>query len=431
MGNEEERIPNNYYISINLIGNEMQTILYALNTRRPLNVKMSQAQFRYSIFDFWDYYYYSDKNINEQIDLIFNKFNMKKGALDLNFRECLIVRAQNKNAPEIKIILEKLNDINRMHYMPMVLFLLDEYDENNFDYFEKNIVPDIKLYPKIDPRMVFTQSFKDIQNYANYLMFNSNPYFDDKIDKNIKKFKKTLIRFCSYHNELGDYFKLINSQNQILTYDLMGEEGVKKFDTTFNFCCIGRFGKGKSTGVNCLLGEKKAKESRSGAATTKKINYYYVKNSPIKIIDIPGFESKDTVESAVLKFKEYGDEINYKKGELTAILYFIKSTDERMFAEMEYKMFKEIIKHLSTPVIYILTHSSLLTDKEEIYDMINTGVKGVLKKHPEEIEFISDKITKKMFASEKNCVFVNFYPEDDEPIFGVDDFYAKIQSLCE
>ena len=125
MGNEEERIPNNYYISINLIGNEMQTILYALNTRRPLNVKMSQAQFRYSIFDFWDYYYYSDKNINEQIDLIFNKFNMKKGALDLNFRECLIVRAQNKNAPEIKIILEKLNDINRMHYMPMVLFLLD------------------------------------------------------------------------------------------------------------------------------------------------------------------------------------------------------------------------------------------------------------------------------------------------------------------
>ena len=44
---------------------------------------------------------------------------------------------------------------------------------------------------------------------------------------------------------------------------------------------------------------------------------------------------------------------------------------------------------------------------------------------------IDDKITKKMFASEKNCVFVNFYPEDDEPIFGVDDFFAKIQTLCD
>ena len=427
MGNEEERNPNNYYISINMIGKEMENILYALNTKRPLNRLMTQDQFRYTIFDYWDYFYYSNKTINEQIKFIFDKFYKKKGALDLNFRECLIVRAKDKLSPEIKIILEKINEINRIHYMPMVLFLLDEYDENNFDYFDKKIVPDNKLYPKIDPRMIYTQGFSDIKIYVNNLMFNSNIHLNEKVIRNIKKFKSILLRFCSYHNELGDYFKLINSQNQILKYDLVN----KKYKMTYNFCCIGRFGKGKSTGVNCLLGEKKAKESRSGTATTKKINYYYVKNSPIKIIDIPGFESKETVNSAVLKFKEYGDKINYKKGELTAILYFIKSTDERMFAEMEYKMFKEIIKHENTPVIYILTHSSLTTDKNEIYDMINTGIKGVLKKHPEEVEFISDKISKKMFASEKNCVFVNFYQEDDEPIFGVDDFYAKIQTLCD
>ena len=427
MGNEEERNPNNYYISINMIGKEMENILYALNTKRPLNKLMTQDQFRYTIFDYWDYFYYSNKTINEQIKFIFDKFYKKKGALDLNFRECLIVRAKDKLSPEIKIILEKINEINRIHYMPMVLFLLDEYDENNFDYFDKKIVPDNKLYPKIDPRMIYTQGFSDIKIYVNNLMFNSNIHLNEKVIRNIKKFKSILLRFCSYHNELGDYFKLINSQNQILKYDLVN----KKYKITYNFCCIGRFGKGKSTGVNCLLGEKKAKESRSGTATTKKINYYYLKNSPIKIIDIPGFESKETVNSAVLKFKEYGDKINYKKGELTAILYFIKSTDERMFAEMEYKMFKEIIKHENTPVIYILTHSSLTTDKNEIYDMINTGIKGVLKKHPEEVEFISDKITKKMFASEKNCVFVNFYQEEDEPIFGVDDFYAKIQTLCD
>ena len=428
MGNEEERNPNNYYISINMIGKEMENILYALNTKRPLNRYMTQDQFRYTIFDYWDYFYYSNKTINEQITFIFDKFYKKKGALDLNFRECLIVRAKNKLSPEIKLVLEKINDINRIHYMPMVLFLLDEYDENNFDYFDKKIVPDNKLYPKIDPRMIFTQGFNDIKIFVNYLMSKpNNTHLSEKIQRNIKKFKRTLLRFCSYHNELGDYFELINSQNQILRYDLIS----KKYEMTYNFCCIGRFGKGKSTGVNCLLGEKKAKESRSGTATTKKINYYYVKNSPIKIIDIPGFESKETVNSAVLKFKEYGDKINYKKGELTAILYFIKSTDERMFAEVEYKIFKEIIKHENTPVIYILTHSSLTTDKSEIYDMINTGIKGVLNKHPEEVEFIAGQITKKMLASEKNCVFVNFYQEEDEPIFGVDDFYAKIQTLCD
>ena len=428
MGAEEERDPNNYYICINMIGKDMQKILYTLNTKRPLNARMIQGQFRYSIFDFWDYYYFQNKTIDEQIRIIFDKFYKQKGALDLNFRECLIVRAKNKDAPEIKKILEKINDINRVHYMPMVLFLLDEYDQDSFDYSEKKIIPDTKLYPKIDPRMIFTQGFRDIEDYSNYLSFSYNQNCDERVVKNIKKFKRILIRFCSYHNELGDYFSLINSQSQILTYDLIGR---KRYSMMYNFCCIGRFGKGKSTGVNCLLGEKKAKESRSGTATTKKINYYFVKNSPIKLIDIPGFESKDTVNSAVSKFQEYGDKINYKKGELTAILYFIKATDERMFAEMEYKMFKEIIKHESTPVIYILTHSSLTTDKSEIYDMLNTGVKGVLKKHPEEIKFIVDKIIREMFASEKNCVFVNFYPDDDEPIFGVDDFFAKIQTLCD
>ena len=59
MGIEDERQPNNFYICINMIGKEMQTILYALNTKRPLNSKMIQAQFRYSIFDYWDYYYFS------------------------------------------------------------------------------------------------------------------------------------------------------------------------------------------------------------------------------------------------------------------------------------------------------------------------------------------------------------------------------------
>jgi len=425
MGNEEERNPNNYYMSVNMIGKDMQCILYALGAKRPLNMPMTQNQFRYTIFDYWDYYYYYENTIDKQIDIIFNKFNKKKGSLDLYFRECLIVRAKNKEDPEIKKILEKINDINREHYMPMVLFLLDEYDTNNFDYLSKKIYPNNKLYPKIDPRMIYTLDFNPIKSYGVSNFYNQN--IDENMIKNIQKFKNILIRFCSYHNELGDYFQLINSENEILTYDLIQ----KKFDFTYNFCCIGRFGKGKSTGVNCLLGEKKAKESRSGTATTKKINYYYVKNSPIKIIDIPGFESKETVKSAVEKFREYGDKIHYKKGELTAILYFVKATDERMFAEMEYKMFKEIIKHENTPILYILTHASLNTDKDEIYDMLNTGIKGVLKKHPEEIEFISDKILKKMQANEKNCVFVNFYPEDDEPIFGVDDFYAKIQKLCD
>ena len=51
MGNEEERNPNNYYMSVNMIGKDMQCILYALGAKRPLNMPMTQNQFRYTIFD--------------------------------------------------------------------------------------------------------------------------------------------------------------------------------------------------------------------------------------------------------------------------------------------------------------------------------------------------------------------------------------------
>ena len=424
MGNEEERNPANFYICINLIGKEMQNIIIALNTKRPLNSYMAQNQYRLTIFDYWDYFYYPNLQIKDQINQIFDKFNKMKGRLDLNFRECLIIRAKNKNSPEIKEILEKINNINREHYMPMVLFLLDEYDENDFDYSSKKIVPNSDLYPKVDKRMIFTESFNIIKQYANFWANKKTP--NDKLIKRLNKIKNILIRFCSYHNELGDYFSLINSSGDEIYYNLIE----KKYEYTSNFCCIGRFGKGKSTGVNCLLGEKKAKESRSGTATTKKINYYYVKNCPIKIIDIPGFESKETVSNAIQKFREFGDKINNKSSKLTAILYFVKATDERMFAELEYKMFKEILRHENVPVIYILTHSSSKIDKDEIYDMLNTGIKGVLNKHPEEEPMILRNIKTKMFASEKNCVFVNFYPEEDEPIFGIDEYFGKIQSLC-
>ena len=424
MGNEENRNPNNFYICINLIGKEMQNLIVTLKTKRPLNSFMTQNQYRISIFDYWDYFYYPNLSVKNQINQVFEKFNKMKGRLDLNFRECLIARVKNINSPEIKEILEKMNNINREHYMPMVLFLLDEYDADNFDYSKKKVVPNSNLYPKVDKRMIFTEDFKCIKKYADLYARKKIP--NEKLMKKIEKIKKILVRFCSYHNELGDYFTLINSGGAEIFYSLID----KKYEFTSNFCCIGRFGKGKSTGVNCLLGEKKAKESRSGTATTKKINYYFVKNCPIKIIDIPGFESKETVYNAIEKFREFGDKINYKSSELTAILYFVKSTDERMFAELEFKMFKEILRHETVPVIYILTHSSTKTDKEEIYDMLNTGIKGVLNKHPEETSLILENIKKKMYASEKNCIFVNFYPEEDEPIFGIDQYFGTIQSLC-
>ena len=46
---------------------------------------------------------------------------------------------------------------------------------------------------------------------------------------------------------------------------------------------------------------------------------------------------------------------------------------------MGMNIFNQIYKHQDSFVLHVLTHSSEKTDKNEIYDMINTGINGVIE----------------------------------------------------
>ena len=100
------------------------------------------------------------------------------------------------------------------------------------------------------------------QDYFLLKKYNEDP----RIIEN--KIIPIVLRFCSIHNELGDVFGVVN----------------------LNIACIGRLGQGKSTGVNQILGEYRAKESSKGCSQSKNITFYQVKNKPIRILDVPGFE---------------------------------------------------------------------------------------------------------------------------------------------
>lgn len=171
--------------------------------------------------------------------------------------------------------------------MPLVLFLLDEYfeDENN-----KTIILDKDLFPN-NPNIIYTAEFI---KEKEYLFESEQKEITEEGEMKMDKILNILLRFCSYHNDLGDRFSVWEGDNEI-HYDLTE----KYFPFTLNICCIGIFGKDKSTCVNCLLGEIKAKESKFGTSTTKKINYYQIRNQPIKIYDIPGFENQETTSNAV------------------------------------------------------------------------------------------------------------------------------------
>ncbi len=411
MGNENIN-PNRYYMCLNLIGESMDQFLYCIS-KDPCESYAIQRKKKLSLYDYWDYLYNPVLDFFGQIAITMNRFKEQKYSLDLDFKECLIVRVNNIESIEIQYVLEKVNNLNREHYVPLMLFLCNSFELEDLCKFKF----DDEKYSKIDKRMIFFEKYEaDIMD-----------------EEKMRKIKHRLERFCSYHNELGDRFT-IGSEDMTNDYDLTE----MNFPFTVNICCLGRFGKGKSTGVNYILGEKNAKENKSGTSATLKINYYQVSNAPVKIYDLPGFENSQTVENAVKQFKYLNEEIRQLQDQIHIFLYFIKSTDERMFSELEYSIFKQIVKHKDSYVIYVLTHSSEKTDKKEIFDMINTGIRGVLSKKKNKKEMITQKhldkyenIYLKMVATNDNCVFVNFHKKNKLPIYGISDFFNRIVLFME
>ena len=414
MGNENIN-PDNYYMCVNLLGEHMDQFLYCISNNSSESYA-KQRKNKISLYDYWDYIYKPVLDFYGQLAIIMNRLRTKKEELALNYKECLIVRVKNIESIQISHVLEKVNSLNREYYIPLILFLCNSFEQDDLKKFNF----DENKYSKIDKRMIFFEKYED-----------------DILDQEkMRKIRYRLERFCSYYNELGDRFTIGADENRN-DYDLTE----MNFPFTLNICCVGRFGKGKSTGVNAILGQKNAKENKSGTSATLKINYYQVSDSPIKIYDLPGFENIETIKNAVKQFKYLNEEIRQLQDQVHIFLYFIKSTDERMFTEMEYKIFKQILNHKDSFIIYVLTHSSEKTDKNEIYDMINTGIKGVInnkKNKKKKKESLTQKdlnkfqeIYLKMVATADNCVFVNFHKTNKLPLYGLSDFFNKIALFAE
>ena len=408
--------PNNFFLNINMIGENMYLLYLFLTQSIYTDRKAIDVTKKKSIFDFWNFHYKFNTPIYQQINYVFDIYLNNKNKNEINSKEVLIVHVKNKDSELIDIICRRMEFLKMPHYMPLVLFLSDDFDTNKEDNL---IIPDKNTFPHINHDFIFTAPF--VYN-EEYIFESPSKELTENGEAKMEIIKNILKRFCSYHNDLGDRFS-IGEKDKMINYDLTEEY----YPFTINICCIGRFGKGKSTCVNCLLGETKAKESKSGASTTKKINYYQISNQPIKIYDIPGFENKETCDNALQKLIELNDEMNELKDHLHFILYIIKSSDERMFADIEYKMINEIFKQEDTHLLYILTHSSQMIDIDEKIDMINVGIKNLLEKNKCKNK---QEILLKLKASEENCIFVNFHPYENNPVRGINELFRKLSVLA-
>ena len=363
---------------------------------------ISKANNKYSIQNFWRFNYDSDLDVASQINEYFDKLQKFKNGTNktISLKECLLVRIKNIYDHEVSLIIDKVNALGQIQYMPIVLFLL----ENNFSTNIKLQINE-KKYKRVDPRLIMVTKF------------------DEENPNNIEPL---LLRFCSIHNELGDRFTVWEGENAE-DYDLIEHY----YPFNINIACIGRFGQGKSTGVNAILNEYKAKESSKGSSQTKELTFYQVKNQPIRLLDIPGFEDTETVKKAIQKFQQCGEKINKIKDNLHIILYFLNYGEDRTFSNLELPILEEVCKHKNSKVIYVITHSNPNMDEEdkkEKIDNINDGLQNITNHS----KIYNETLNKGMLvASLDNVAFVNFHKDNKFGCgpFGTNDLFKMIYNF--
>ena len=268
---------------------------------------------------------------------------------------------------------------------------------------------------------------KDEQEPKVETLFNliTNEYFDKRtiyalkypslINGNENKSILELIcKFRNYYHEEGDSFQSF-SEDIATNYK-------------FNILVCGRAGTGKSSFINNLLGERKAKEGE-GLSVTHKIVTYTLKDFPIIISDTPGFENDETVKEVKILLDKYNKKLIDARKKVNLILYFFPYS-ERSILNMELPILESLIEY-----------------KTEILFVMNFVTEPIEKKHYIRIKEICEESLKKLLPEKFPIRIypINIYSRVDEEedeenedaphklkiikAFGIDVLFKAIFSL--
>ena len=131
-----------------------------------------------TIKKYWTIKYEEGETI-KNLDIYFNE--LEKNKSDENktkiIKETLIVKVNSINDNEVNEIIKRMDKLEETHYMPLVLLLIVNYND------DANIVIDKTEYEDIDPRLIFKAKYSE------------DPLI---IEQNIEP---KLLRICSIHND--------------------------------------------------------------------------------------------------------------------------------------------------------------------------------------------------------------------------------------
>ena len=331
-----------------------------------------------------------NNDIDETIQRIKNIRNQST-AKD-NFKEIIIYHFENFEKDKDNIVkLFDMLDPNR-YYQPFFICLCNNEEELNR----------IKVCIDEEINDYFEQEKEIDKNNFSYFKFhlniNNNEVNQTKsapLNSLSLKIIKKFIHIFSYYNELGDDFlEDINKQNNHIISKISDNNEENKY--RINIICIGKSQRGKSSFINYLLKEKRAKEGGSGSSCSTKILKYKADDIPLNIYDTIGVShDKDghVINELISKIKELQNQI--KNEGLQLILYFLDYNDPDIFESNEVEIFKQFCCGY-TKVYYLFVCTKFCE--------VNN-----LKKRPEsKIEEIKEQhIDKVKSALNKLCCNVN------------------------
>ena len=227
------------------------------------------------------------------------------------FKEIYIIKNDGISQDNINELFDKLNDIldeSGEYYHPFIIFLTkEEISVNNQDYYNLDL------------------------KKISFLLYSEEQFpLSDLIFK--------LIQIFSYYNELGDEF-------EINGYPYYSITDYNNYPTYLNILIMGRSQSGKSTFINLLLDEKRAKEGGNNCGCSQKPQKYKILNYPIRLYDTIGFGDDDkNIKEFINYFKKMDDQMNLLKEKIHLVLYFIDGGAGNKISKKEKILLKEIQK---------------------------------------------------------------------------------------
>ena len=341
---EGEKYDNNIYI----LGKNVEEIKKELGIFKSKN--MDKLENRWHIFssDVKD-----NKDIEEYFNEIISNINDMKDQSEYSeetFSYTIIysldqIKSNQNVTKNIKLLLEIItNKIKSSYYHPFIILLAEnEKDKEEIDFFLNS---DDIYEIKIDKR--------NVECFVSPLNIKGK-------EIHVKLIKRKIYKIFSYYFEIGDEIKF--KDKIIKLYDEARENLFP-----INILILGKTQVGKSTFINALLKEKRAKEGGEGYSETKGQISYHLDNIPLIISDIEGFIGEETIDKIVGKIDLMQQHLEEK--ELHLVIYVLDYSGPTYFNENEYKIFKQLSKKLDTTQFLFLCSKSKSENESEVVEQI-------------------------------------------------------------